>query len=80
MPKVTLASLECASEDPSDNGQAQLTRLQVLGRQITELRTEPSVYRTAWATDAQALTSELGKSAPEGYARAWALQRMADRG
>jgi len=66
MPKVTLAGLECASEAPSDNGQAQLTRLQLLKQQMVKLRTELSLYQTVWATDAQALTSELEKSALKG--------------
>ena len=47
---------------------------------MATLKNELSIYRTAATTCAHALKSELEKSAPEGYARAWALQRMADRG
>ena len=59
MPKITVDDIEYNTEDLSDNGKAQVASLQFLEAQVTKIKSEIAVYKTARNTYIAALKSEL---------------------
>ena len=47
MPKITVDDIEYNTEDLSDNGKAQLASLQFLEVQMSKIKSEIAVYKTA---------------------------------
>ena len=62
MPKFIIDEIEYNTEDLSDNGKAQLASLQFLETQMSQLRSEIAVYRTAKNSYITALKSEIEQS------------------
>ena len=59
MPKITVDDIEYNTEDLSDNGKAQLASLQFLEVQMSKIKSEIAVYKTARVAYVNALKSEL---------------------
>ena len=65
MPKITIDDIEYNTEDLSDNGKAQLASLQFLEVQMTRIKSEIAIYRTARQAYMAKLKSELEPNEPD---------------